>query len=585
MTPVRLSASTWYLVGLMVISFVLHFWLAGQLNIVEDESAYVQDAAQMRWDFLPFREFGATKGPFFLLLLKAWEYLAGESVVGVRLFPALAHVLSIPLLYTFARNITTRISIAAVASAWWAVSPAAVSLSTNVMHIPLELLLVLACFCLLSGARAQSGRILFFSALLFLLALLTRVTSAVFGPIILLLLLTQPGGSPTPLARQRIRPVIYFAVCFALLLGLLIAVIYPLYGWPKTAFFFNADATLIASKQRAVYAQAESLNIPAALFRAALPLWRDSLTLLLSALILPFAWRVRQPLLRLLLALALIAFFVLCAHALLADSFWAKETGLRTIMMQLCVAIWALTGAIVVLKPNLNKPKMRRVLLILILWVGSFILFYRGWGRSPTPFYPLESIPALAIASGLVISFLLDALLSFRRWQRWLWGGVLCGVTVMNIVLSFWYVPQEQYRGTVEVTAALAMGKHIRELVPAGEPLFTAQPIFAYLGAHPVYLGLTHPGWYLSERAGIVPAEIRRVFFPDFDVLLAGVARDINWIVVDWRTTDVYFNSGSEQTKPFRELLENDFEPVLTVPNPASRDIVLYRRRAAPTAH
>lgn len=565
-----LTRSGIILLLVMAASLLLHLWLIPQLYIVEDESAYLQDAAQIRTDFLPFREFGATKGPFFLVLLKFWQVVTGQTIFAGRLFSSLAHVASIPLLYVLTRNLTGQKNVGLFAAAWWAVATVAVSLTTNIMHIPLELLLILGCLSLLSASTYRRTTVPL-ASLLFFLALLTRATAVVFAPAILFLLVWP---------AKKIKPAFIFAGSFIVLLAILLSVIYPLYGWPKTAFFFNADATLIAQQQRVVYAKAEGTsNIPLALFKALLPVWRDSLPLLLSALLLPFAWRTRQPLVRVVLAAGAVAILIIFGRAVVVDTHYGPANELRTAVAQLCIATWAIAGASIVLKPDLTRPKSTRAVWLVVIWLASFIFFYRGWGRSPTPFYPLESIPALCIAAALVCTAGITLLKRQAVLYRWLVGGFFSLLLAINLFLSYQAVPTEQYRGTVEVAAAQAMAKHIRELVPAGEQLFTAQPVYAYLSEHPVYLGLTHPGWYLAERAGFMPPQIRRVFFPDFDQLAAGVARDINWIVFDWRTSDVYFNGGTEETKPFRDLLENDFEAVVTVPNPASRDIVLYQRK------
>jgi hypothetical protein len=157
---------------------------------------------------------------------------------------------------------------------------------------------------------------------------------------------------------------------------------------------------------------------------------------------------------------------------------------------------------------------------------------------------------------------------------------IVAGICVFAIasLRAYQHIPGYQYRGTVEVKAAQQVASYLRAHVPAGESIFTGQPVFAYLAYRPLYGNYTHPGWYLSERAGYLPAEIRRVFLPDFDALPALVERDVDWIVVDWRTNDVYFNANTPATAPLRSVLSRDFGPVATVRNPASRDIVIYQR-------
>lgn len=560
---------TSFLFALALISFCLHIWLAQKLNIVEDESAYLQDAAQITWNFLPFREFGATKGPLFLILLKWWGMLFGQTITAGRLFAAVAHIGSIPLLFFLARNLSQRVTIAAIAAAWWALSPVVVSLTTNVTHIPWELFFILATLTILSSPSWQLKRAMPIAALLCLAALLTRATAIVFAPVVLYVLF---------LRAKSLKPVLWFAAYFLLYLLVLIAAIFPLYGWPKTAFFFNADATLIAQKQRVVYAaSAQSASSLTALFMAALPVWRDSLPLLGAALLFPFAWRSAQPGLRIALTGAWLVLFSMFGRLVLRDQYWSGGD-IATIVGQLVLGVWALLGVAIILKPNLRRPPNRPLVLLLLLWVASFVFFYRGWGRQPTPFYPLESIPAMALAAGVVTWYVVDGSRQLPRMLQKLVLGFLVVVLFVVTVVSYIRIPTQQYRGTVTVAAARAMAAYISQAVPMNEPLFTAQPIYAYLSYRPVYRGLTHPGWYLAERAGFLPAEIRAMYFPDFALLEQLVAREVNWIVADWRTTDVYFNGGTAQTAGFRELLSNKFEVIRVVPNPASRDITLYRR-------
>ncbi len=566
----RRQPQVWLLGVFIVVALGLHIWLAHQLNIVEDESAYLQDAAQINWHFLPFREFGATKGPLFLVLLKWWGQLFGQTIMAGRLFVALAHLLSIPVLYILTKNISRRPLIAILASGWWALSPVVVSLTTNVTHIPYELLFILSALAILSSSRPYRRSTLPTVAVLLLAALLTRATAIVFAPVVLYVLC---------LKTKSYKPVLGLLGYFVGLLVVLIMLIYPLYGWPKTAFFFNIDATLIAQKQRAVYDIASlQPSIPVALFNAALPVWRDSLPLLGAVLLVPFAWNVRRRALRFTLAVVWLFVFYYFTRGVLADVQWTSGPMASLLAARVFLALWAVAGTIIILKPQPARPRFTHLAWLIVIWLISFILFYRGWGRQPTPFYPLESIPALAMAASVATWF---GLTTVRAWTKQLQHLVFIGVTILLSILTvtaYQRIPLTQYRGTVTVEAARAVAQHLQELLPRGEEIFTAQPIFAYLSYRPVYLGLTHPGWYLAERAGFMPSAIRRVFFPDFDQLATSVARDIDWMVVDWRTNDVYFNDKSEQTKPFRELLKNDFEPVVTVPNPASRDITIYHR-------
>lgn len=489
------------------ISLLLHLFLIPQLHIIEDESAYMQDAAQITSHVLPFRDFGGTKGPLWLFIFRGWQELFGHSLLVTRLFSSLAHIVSVFLLWYLVRSFRVPIRVAYIAAGLWALSPVVVSLTTNITHIPLELVCVFAGFLCLRQPRSQYA---FFAAILLFAALLMRATAIAFFPAALLLILIRPDRWPI-LWR-------FFVAGLAALL-LTLAIIYPLYGWPKTAFFFNADATLIANKQRAVYAQSEPKDPFQMLYQAVQPLRDDGLSILIPALLLPL---------------------------------------------------------VLVVKTVQGKTFSRILITFLFLWITAFIVFYKGWGRSPTPFYPLESTAALAIAAALVIEEILTwgAMLRYRH----LIADALLVLFAVDFFLTFHSIPDKQYRGTVEVSAATEVSEYLKEHVQPGEAVFTAQPVFPYLAGLPLYGGYTHPGWYLSERAGYLPSEIRRVFYPDIDVLTKRVAKDVTWIVLDWRTEDVYFREGVKDTEGLRELLASKFEDLQEVSNSPSRNIHIYKR-------
>ena len=499
---------TIFLCAVAGIAIVLHLFLLPQLNIIEDESAYMQDAAQITPSFLPFRDFGGTKGPLWLFIFHAWQKVFGYSLLATRLFSSLAHVGSIFLFWHLVRSFPISRGAVYISTALWGLSAVVISLTTNITHIPLELVCIFAGFLLLRSPRSHAPTL---AALFLFAALLMRASAIAFVPAALVLIFIR---------NDRWKALLRISIAFFAVLLITIAIVYPLYGWPKTAFFFNADATLIANKQRAAYATVEPVSPFQMLYNAALPLRLDGKSILFPALFFPLV--------------------------IIFQIVWKKD--------------WS-----------------KQLVLLLLAWVGSFILFYKGWGRSPTPFYPLESIPALSVAAALT----LDAL--------WSWGkkvklGNACIIAFLLLFLadslaSYQDIPVKQYRGTVEVQAAQGVADILKQQVRPGEHVFTAQPSYVYLAGLPLYGGYTHPGWYLSERAGYLPTEIRRVFLPDFEILAGSVEKDITWIVADWRTNDVYFNEGAPVTADLRAVLSNSFEKFATVENPASRDIVIYKRK------
>lgn len=604
------------LIAIMTASILLHLHLIKTLNVVEDESAYMMDAWQISADVLPFREFGATKGPVFLFLLKGWQLLMGQTLFASRLFTSLLHVISIPLLYFFAQSITQKRFTALLAAALWGLVPAAVSLTTNVIHAPLELVWVLSAATLLVR-RPQKKSTHIWAALFFFLAVLTRATAIAFLPLILLLIFWRPserrspatspasgteGTSPgvgagprdnrasftpgeeassTPgVVPARVRTMSFLTFCLtgALLLAITIAIIYPLYGWPKTAFFFNADAILIAEDQQAAYQQVLPSGFTM-LFRGLVPLWYEGLALILLAAALPFlSIRAITLPLRLVISCVLVLLAFLAYQPLFDNlaGYWSGPD-LLSVKQSAQVAFISLAAiaalALIFPAPKIALRRQIFVLTAIIVWLAAFIGFYRFWGRDPSPFYILESIPAFCVAAGVA----LHNIISRSR----IIGGIAIAIVAASLLPPFAAVSYKQYRGTVSPDAAIAAGAAIEKHVPPGEAIFTAQPSYAYLGKRPLYKHLTHPGWYLAEQAGIVPTSIRRTFFPDMEDLTRDVEREVNWIVVDWRTNDVYFKEGVEETQGLRDLLANEFAPIAEIPNDVTEPIILYKRKHA----
>ena len=174
-----------FLLCLGLLSLLLHLFLLPRLNIIEDESAYMQDAAQITANFLPFREFGGTKGPLWLFIFHGWQEVFGHSLLATRLFSSLAHIASIFLLWHFVRSFDVRRRVAYIAALFWAISPVVVSLTTNITHIPLELVCIFAGFLCIRGARKNYAIL---AAVFLFAALLMRATAIAFVPATLVLI-------------------------------------------------------------------------------------------------------------------------------------------------------------------------------------------------------------------------------------------------------------------------------------------------------------------------------------------------------------------------------------------------------------
>lgn len=555
-----------FLAGVMVLSMMAHLWAVPALNMIEDESAYLQDGAQTTLSYLPFREFGGTKGPLYLFALHGWQSLIGRSVEGSRLFSSLLHVASIPLFFVLARRWLSKPVAWYAATVLWALSAVIVSLTSNVTHIPFELLLVFLGMWLVTKPEPKRWHLLL-GGVLFLAACISRATAVAFGPVFLYLLLAESG---------RWRRFLWFAAGFLLVLLITLAIVWPNYGWPKTAFFFNADAVLIAKGQGESYGQHGQVSPARALFLATQPLWLDSFALIgVAVCVLPLVGGRR---LKIPLTIGSLVILLYAARSVGEFTFTAEAADpafLRSVTRSMLLCLMALS-MVAAASQSVVKIGSRRIWWLAALWLGAFFLFYKGWGRAPTPFYPLESTPMIALLAGTVLAVWHQRFVGERK-NCWIFPALLICI-MLDTVFSLRLLPSFQYRGSIEMGPVREMSAMIEQKVPADEPLFTAQPVFAFATGRELWGGYTHPGWYLSERAGYMPAEIRRVFLPDMPQLVKEVDSSINWIVVDWRTHDVYFNEGAEETEGLRSLLENEFHQVARVENPASKDIFLYER-------
>lgn len=544
----------------------MHIYLADILYVIEDESAYMMDARQTTWNVLPFREFGATKGPIFLLLLKAWQLFIPATPQANRLLTSLVHTMSIPLLYLSVEALTRKRAPALIAAGLWGLIPVAVSLTTNLVQGPIELAWVLAAVALI--ARNPSRHYAYgVAALLFFLAILTRVSALSFLPLLFFLIL---AGKPK---IERLRRLGIFCLTGAFLAITTAAVIFPIYGWPKTAFFFNMEAILLAQGQKMAYAHTVP-SLPVFIFRGLTPVWIEGLPLIfLSAALILLALRPQTLYLR----VAITCLFILIAYF----SYWPlfqrlsahwNDPAVEFARSSARTTYWiyvAIVGAALLL-PRPSSPSLLIPYGVSAIWLAGTLIMYRLWGRDPTPFYILESIPALCLTSALALNLIQ---------QR---SRILGAVAILSVIVAsvapLQAIQYRQYRGTVVAGAALSAGAAIQTYVPEGEAIFTAQPMYAYLGNRPIYKYLTHPGWYLAEELGIVPTEIRRIYFPDLEILAESVERDVTWIVSDWRTEDVYFNSDIAASARLRELRTKHFRQVWSTSNTAGEPITIYKK-------
>ncbi|TSC63371.1 MAG: hypothetical protein G01um1014106_517, partial [Parcubacteria group bacterium Gr01-1014_106] len=125
--------------------------------------------------------------------------------------------------------------------------------------------------------------------------------------------------------------------------------------------------------------------------------------------------------------------------------------------------------------------------------------------------------------------------------------------------------------GSIPHQTAREVATILRAHSALGEEILTAQGLFTFYADRFLPFGASHPGWYLEERVGTVPTELRRLFLPDKEVLRRAMReKPIRLVAIDRRTREVYFNYDPEM----QALLKSEYHLLETVPSPYEEDPV-----------
>lgn len=555
---------------------------------VNDEGSYLMDIQNLRAGYWPFRDTLA-KGPLFLLLLAPVALFLPHTLLPARLLVAGISSLEIPLLYALGRELGGR-TVGLLAATAWALSPVSIAQTSQLFLQPFSIPLVTGALLVLlrqpkqvsaaPPSRARLLRTIFPPAvragILLALAYLTRTSSLAFvAPALLLCFLRQPRLS------SGIRQAGLTLLGMSVTLGSIVLLMLPTLGPSRAAVMFNLEAFLIGQVRGAGGTPGAPHLLPppeilerftaygAVLFRTGMPL------------VLPWLAAVAGYATRLLRLPAAVggALFLGLALPLLqrvyaANFFLAGDLTLLGPALQLLTTVLVLLLGVALWWPRLShREEPRRALRQWVVVGGAWLallLMYTFFGRFRQQ-YHAEFLPSYILGSALFLTPLLSPVTREVRGANWRSllrpvVGLALLVTIAT-TLAFSFTPNrlQPHTGSIPHRTALDVARVLREHSAPREEILTAQALFTFYADRFLPFGASHPGWYLEERAGTVPPDLRRLFLPDKADLRRYVQeRPIRLIAIDRRTREVYFSYDPDMQR----ILEREFRLLSTVENP-----------------
>lgn len=557
------------------VSVIAHVVVSYHLPIVNDEGAYIQDALQTKPGFLPLRDF-LTKGPLYIGLLKVWQWLTPHTVTAWRLLAALSWGVGTIAIALLVRQLHPHRS-GTIFAFLFALLPASVALTTPLLlqttSVPLMLIgLLLAA----KGAQQQRPAWLAASGLVMNLAFLIRVNSVIGAGLglFLILWLTRSGW--------RWRALIIYSVSglsiFFSLFGLSVLML----GLAKALVVFNAEAFLIAG-QRAVMTTDETDLWLRLVLKHAATFWQAGVPLLFGLPLLPLLLDRQKGFLSLIIRTIVMLSLIYFSWWHLADMQYLlpqKFVLIRLVVIGLIFIVPLVFLVIRQFTPRLQPHKDSMTIVWLgVLWLILLLVVYTNWGRFRQS-YLVEFIPPLTLLTG----FCLTAITHYYQSLKPRWLGKIITVSVTGLMITsylqgsimMWRYP---HTGTINHENLQTVVSAVRNHVPADQPLFTAQPIITAFSWRPIIFGYSHPGWIREERLGFIPADLRRLYFAEPEVITDYLEHTANYVLMDRRTLEIYFDGFPER----KTILKNQFELISQIASDLEQEpFQLYRRRLTP---
>lgn len=564
----------WVIGGLVLAHLALHAPFVLSFPGVNDEGSYLMDIQNLRQGVWPFRDTLA-KGPLFLLLLAPVALFLPHTLFPARFLAAGMSSVEVVLLYFLGRRLGGELA-GLLAALLWALSPIALAQTSQLFLQPFSVPFVTLAFITLLGTSKRQISRPCWAGVLLGLAYLVRASSLAFLLPALLLAIVRAGNP-----RGAVRAGALVLGGFAVTLGLTALLALSLLGTEKTAVMLNLEAFLIGHARGGDGGLFSAAFLPppeiferfaafgATLFRTGLPLlllWAASVSGRLAG-----AFRLPPVLGSTLFVGTLLPLLqrVQDMNFTLAGGLAAVGTAQKALMTILVLALAGLLW-----RPTADNAGSRRTALTELVLVGvswiSLILLYGFFGRFRQQ-YHAEFLPLYVLGSALFLTPWLPPWVTGSAPPRSRQAVPRTAVSLLLFVtvcalLALSAIPslRQPHTGSIPHRTARDTGRILRQYSSPGEPVLTAQGLFTFYADRPLLFGASHPGWYLEERVGTVPPELRRLFFPDKEAVRAAVAERVRLVAIDRRTREVYFLYDPAM----QELLKERFRLLETVENP-----------------
>lgn len=569
----RVSGRMW-VGGLMFATILLHAWLAARLPLIIDEGAYLQDAAQTTGTFWPLRDF-LTKGPAYVLLLKLWQALVPDTLTAWRLFSALSWAGVIGSGVLLARRFGFSRLAQLFLGGMLALLPGVLSpTSLLLLQVTSTLFATLALLSLAKGAQEKRWKFLAAGALLMTLGYLTRSSTVAAGLAgAVLVWVVTPGRLSE--WRPRLRAVgIYIGTGLLLMAAVGGAALFAM-GPEKTVVMFNLEAFTIGKLQAAQAGPAEPI---VRWFTQAMQiLWLGGSWLLAGIVALPLLLVRRLPGWTRLLALGFCSVVAVNMFYHLSDMGYLLPGVLLPTRITMLMIVFGIPLGWLLYSLTAEKKGDDTIasafwpwFFVCGVWLAGLVILYRGWGAYRAQ-YVVEFLPPLALLSAAVLA---------EGWQalgrRPLWQAALVGLFLASWWQGMSLLITRPVSGTVTQEAIREVAGLVTREVPVGEEIFTAQPIVTAASGRPIVAGYSHPGWILYARLRKVPESLRQIYFAEPEEITRWLEEEIDYVVTEPRTNEVYFDYSPER----QAILQEKFELVGEVPNDLTEEpFRLYRRR------
>lgn len=558
--------------------FLLHLWLGMVTPLIIDEGAYIQDALQSSSHLLPFRDF-LTKGPLYIFALWLWSFIVPHTVIAWRLFSAIAWVAAgwffWKLTLEWELNKRSRL----IATTAFSLMPAAIALTTPLLLQTASCAVaILGLVVALRSIKNNSVRHAMYAGILFTTAFFVRVTAVVpaFIAFLTYLMLAQRAWKFKLVSTYVGTGILLCAIVFG---GAVLTI-----GVQKTAVLMNMEAILISQNRQGMNSEnAETADSPLRATTIESRLFMRAGVLFLSSLVLfPLIFVNRKSLV--LSAGILVALFFLAWKSMLTliDTNFLMPKTLHTSIFLVIALLFGfpfITALSALLYNNSQTWKgywkRWQMPVLILLWLFLTMFAYAKWGRFRQS-YLTEFLPQLALLLGISLVYMIDTWKHIRPF--WLYR-VLATTLIFFTGVSFYQglVIAERYphSGTIDQKSLTSVVRLLQENVPAGDMVFTAQPVATAFADRQIMFGYSHPGWYREAYFGTIPESLRDLLFRRPEVITEYLRNEAKFVLTESRTDEIYFEDYPER----QEILRTSFVEVDSANDMAGDTVTLYKRR------